>query len=237
MKVGICSDLHMEFRKTDQFLAIVDNIQRSECDLLINAGDTHPKPSTRDFISSSLEEGKKFYLEILGNHDFYGDQMIHDGIKIMVLPNGLKVLGCTFWTDFNSGDPAAERSFQYDISDSKQIAPYGRALIERMQSIHKANLDGISKIKPDIVVTHHCPSFKSIQERYKWTGPLNYSFASHEDNFIRANPNIKLWVCGHTHWKHTYQIGETRIVCNPLGYPGEIYQRDSDYEVEIIDVD
>jgi predicted phosphodiesterase len=236
MKIGICSDLHMEFRKAEAAVSVLEKIQKTECDLLINAGDTHPNLSMRGYFSSQLREGKQFYFEVLGNHDFYGGQMIQDGIQIMVLPNGMKLLGCTFWTDFNSGDPAAEMAFRHQIVDNFQIKPGSVALVERMKEIHKANLDVISKEKPDIVVTHHAPSFLSVAEQYKAAGMINYSFVSNEDNFIRANPNIKYWFHGHTHNPVDYMIGDCRVIANQLGYPEEIYWCDSDYEVKVIEL-
>lgn len=33
--------------------------------------------------------------------------------------------------------------------------------------------------------------------------------------------NVKLWVHGHMHNASDYVIGDTRVVCNPKGYPGE----------------
>jgi predicted NBD/HSP70 family sugar kinase len=33
--------------------------------------------------------------------------------------------------------------------------------------------------------------------------------------------DIKCWVHGHTHSTHDYMIGNTRVLCNPRGYPRE----------------
>ena len=37
--------------------------------------------------------------------------------------------------------------------------------------------------------------------------------------FLDKKP--KLWIHGHTHCKFDYNIGNTRIVTNPSGYPSE----------------
>ena len=31
----------------------------------------------------------------------------------------------------------------------------------------------------------------------------------------------RLWIHGHTHISFDYQVGDTRVVCNARGYPGE----------------
>ena len=47
--------------------------------------------------------------------------------------------------------------------------------------------------------------------------------------FMIKSP-IKLWVHGHNHQTVDYNIGSTRVVCNPLGYPDE----DSGYNSKLI---
>ena len=64
---------------------------------------------------------------------------------------------------------------------------------------------------------------------------MNYYFASDLDNFILDNQNIKLWIHGHVHDPFDYKIGETRVVCNPLGYPRERISV-KDYELKIVEV-
>ena len=49
---------------------------------------------------------------------------------------------------------------------------------------------------------------------------LNGGYMTELSEFILDNPEIKLWTHGHTHSSHDYQIGNTRIVCNPRGYAG-----------------
>ena len=70
-----------------------------------------------------------------------------------------------------------------------------------------------------VVVGHHCPSELSVAPQYKGS-ILNGAFRSSLDDFIESRPQIKLWIMGHTHWRHEYTIGETRLICNPRGYTG-----------------
>ena len=68
-----------------------------------------------------------------------------------------------------------------------------------------------------IVLTHHAPSGKSISPEYvnEDTNPL---YASDFSEFILDNPKIKYWCHGHIHSNSDYNIGNTRILCNPHGY-------------------
>lgn len=69
-----------------------------------------------------------------------------------------------------------------------------------------------------VVVTHHCPSGKSVHDKYKHETIMNGGFRSDCDDFIAYRPQIKLWMHGHTHEDFDYVLGETRVVCNPRGY-------------------
>ena len=80
------------------------------------------------------------------------------------------------------------------------------------------NLDADAKV---VVVGHHAPSALSIAEHYKDSHLMNGGFSSDLSEFILDNPKIKLWTHGHMHDAFDYYIGDTRVVCNPRGYPGE----------------
>ena len=69
-----------------------------------------------------------------------------------------------------------------------------------------------------VVVGHHSPSRQSTHPRYAAEAIMNGGYSSRLDNFILDHPQIKLWTHGHTHEDFDYQIGSTRIVCNPRGY-------------------
>lgn len=76
-----------------------------------------------------------------------------------------------------------------------------------------------SKARFNVVVTHHAPSLKSIKGDYK-EDLISAAFASNLKDFIlRTHPN--LWIHGHIHEPSDYYIGKTRVICNPVGYPGE----------------
>jgi len=67
-----------------------------------------------------------------------------------------------------------------------------------------------------IVITHACPSIKSIPERFRGH-VLSPAFASNMEGFIHKY-QPRLWIHGHTHDSFDHKIGKTRIICNPRGY-------------------
>ena len=71
-----------------------------------------------------------------------------------------------------------------------------------------------------VIVTHHAPSARSIPPTFE-ENAFNPSFASDMTRFI-IESNAKLWVHGHIHAHSDYTIGNTRILANPRGYPGEL---------------
>jgi Icc-related predicted phosphoesterase len=69
------------------------------------------------------------------------------------------------------------------------------------------------------VVTHHLPHPGSVAKQH-FGSALNPAFVSNLEWLISKH-SPALWVHGHTHTGCDYRVGETRIVCNPLGSPGE----------------
>ena len=86
-----------------------------------------------------------------------------------------------------------------------------------------------------VVCSHHAPSHSSIHYTYKQPrySTMNGAFVSNLDEFIMDHPQIKLWTHGHVHNVFDYTIGETRVVCNPRGYPGENTEWDANLMVEV----
>jgi Icc-related predicted phosphoesterase len=136
----------------------------------------------------------------------------------------MKVVGATLWTDFNHVDPFVMMDFKKVMTDARLIKPKNNnKLIENeMLDLFKLHFKYIEDKKPDIVITHHAPSFRSIVPKFQRDFPSNFYYYSELDYFIEQNQNIKLWIHGHTHGFADYMIGNTRVICNPLGYPHEL---------------
>jgi Icc-related predicted phosphoesterase len=153
--------------------------------------------------------------------------------------NDYVFIGGTLWTDFNGNDPltlTAAGSMMHDFKGVKHSANGAaggswRFLPQDALADHEAMLKCITRTIDDrrargehsdrvIVVGHHSPSRQSTHARYQNEVLMNGCYSSHLDGFILDRPEICLWTHGHTHEDFDYEIGRTRIVCNPRGYVG-----------------
>lgn len=162
-----------------------------------------------------------YQVQVLDNEDF-------------CLMDGLRIWGGTLWTDFSGGNPIFMNAAQNGLNDYRLIKrirdgdlPYARRYSELRpsdtQEAHETSryaLKEAVEAHPNdkwIVMTHHAPSFKSVEEKYQGD-ILNYCFASELDTLIEEHPQIHTWAHGHTHGSHDYTIGDSRVLCNPRGY-------------------
>lgn len=86
-----------------------------------------------------------------------------------------------------------------------------------------------------VVVGHHAPSRLSTHPRYASETIMNGGYSSSLDEFIMDHPQIRLWTHGHTHEDFDYQIGSTRIVCNPRGYVN-YEQRADQWQLKTVEI-
>lgn len=172
----------------------------------------------------------------LADHSFNNVTVIE---KSWIERRGTIFVGATFWTNFNNGDPLAMLHAQQGMPDYKYIyKTCEEAKRNRRQentpitvmdtySDHKIALAAIQQdIRdcthvyphvPIVVVTHHPPTFQAISPNFMGNS-LNPAFCSDYEGFIHDTPEIKLWACGHTHYKFDTIISTTRVVSNPRGY-------------------
>lgn len=234
MKIHVLSDLHLEFRPFD--------LPDVGADILILAGDTAPVRKGIAWIKSLNLKIPVIY--IMGNHEYYRSaypkllndlKLMCEGTNIHVLENdnftfgGFNFLGCTLWTDFRLFNQlvASELTAQFTMNDYRLIRKSPRFSKLRPSDTRIAfetSRDWMEKelaknSKNTIVITHHSPSSLSIPQTFE-NDELNPAFASNLDSFI-LNHQPKLWIHGHIHTAVSYLIGDTRIICNPRGYPGE----------------
>ena len=180
-------------------------------------------------------EDLKHYLGYLYN--------LHILEKESIIIDDVTFICGTLWTDMNKEDPmtmATVRGVMNDyrvIEDSREPVHYrdsdGRfhtrtGKFSAMGSVveHKEMLAFINKTieaNPTgkfVVVGHHAPSKLSTKPQYEREVIMNGAYSSDLSEFILDHSQIKLWTHGHTHSAFDYEIGTTRIVCNPRGYEG-----------------
>jgi len=152
-------------------------------------------------------------------------------------------IGATLWTDMNRDDPMTRMAIKNGMNDFQcvrkiynrvletNVGDYGRFTPEIAVQDHRRALQFIKMAldnpgtvgKKVVVVTHHAPSSLSIDDRFKGDFLMNGGYHSRLEEFILDNQQIGHWFHGHMHHAKDYQIGNTRIVCNPRGYHAQGY--------------
>lgn len=242
MKIAIVSDIHVPHwvRFKEAFLAKVvepmkASIEHEKPDVIIDAGDL--EDST--FYPTYFPDNDVHVLA--GNHDYYGRWWTDQPTAgVPVFTNWERgIIGATLWTDMNRGDGLAMIWAPQFINDFSHIHGLTVPDVVRFcESDVKFLSEHFSPGFVKVIVTHHLPSFKSIHPKYlnPKRGELellsNFCFASHLDELVEKS-GAKLWIHGHTHDPCDYYIGETRVVCNPCGYP---FERRSPYEPVYVEV-
>ena len=252
-KLRIVSDLHMEWGELD--LPTMENEKGQD---LIIAGDFDPvhKGTFEEYVGEYCSRFANV-IYVAGNHEFYGGSLIEDVKALRELSNDYEnfhflqndilykddviYLGCTLWTDFDEGDPIAMSTAHYGMNDFVHIK-YGENVFTPTNWIAENKLsreflwDSLEELKEDprakVVITHHLPSFESIDEQFKYNRGehLNYAYAS--DNMYEWLAMADVWFHGHTHVSQDYLEAGCRVVCNPRGY----HRRETNYSFDPLSV-
>lgn len=141
----------------------------------------------------------------------------------------VRFLGATLWTDFQllgadlyQGAMHAASSGINDYqkirlakSGYRRIRPIDTAQWHRDDRIWLQQRLDTPSSGSTVVVTHMAPSGRSIPEHYAGQ-LLSTAFASDMDSLVAKS---SLWIHGHIHDSMDYTLGQSRVVCNPLGYP------------------
>jgi Icc-related predicted phosphoesterase len=236
MKIQVLSDLHLEFIPFQPLI--------TDADVVVLAGDIHLGTEGLQWAKEIFTD--KIVIYVLGNHEYYyhtTPTLIHQlrqlaiHSQVHVLENesieieGVKFFGCTLWTDFKlwGNVEAAALNAQSIMTDYYRIkiSPALRMLqASDTASFHAHSIKWLShELKlaktssKKVVVTHHAPSSRSLPAIFR-SDLIGAALVSPLDEFIE-DFDIDVWVHGHVHKTLDYQIGKTRIVCNPRGYPRE----------------
>lgn len=251
MKIAIASDLHLEVRDVA--------FENPGSDVLVLAGDicTLRHMDTdgilgdrfRAFFQNCTSRWEHV-IYILGNHESYGyriDKALDRAGQISgvhFLDNSTKTIGgvtfwgATLWTDWDR-NPMASLASRGQMNDYRVIRTDGgtrRLTPEDTHRLHDQSILSLKSSRPDVVISHHLPSWKSIPDEYQNTHSflLNHAYASHLDSLVEEL-SPQLWIHGHTHLSCDYSLGKTRIVCNPRGYAG--YERQaSQWQILVVEL-
>lgn len=205
MKIGVLSDLHMEFRN-DGF--VFDEDIARQCDVIVIAGDLHPNEKYRNlFIDNLSDRYQTTVLFVEGNHDFYGSKW-SEFKGLITEVDGVRFALSTHWTQISHTDP------RYLLNDFNMIDDIS---VEKWNDYNRKSREFLMASRADVIVTHHAPSHLSIVDRFKGDA-ANPFFA---DNVDVTQYPAKLWIHGHMHDRIDYTVEGVRVFCNPAGYPKE----------------
>jgi len=227
MKVQIISDLHTEFKGGDNnYLKFL----KSDADVLVIAGDL----SIFHYLEKNIEYLCNMFSNVIyvtGNHDYYHssfkyiDGMMGDLNKKLknfhwlnndvVTIQGQRFIGATLW--FERNPQSLDKTIQSYINDFQLIKNCNPIAFDKYEETVRFFESEMQE--GDIVVTHQMPSYRSIPPHFE-KSLLNVYFANPLDDLIREKKPA-FWIHGHTHDPCRYIIGNTQLICNPLGYPRE----------------
>lgn len=220
MRLQVVSDLHYEMRYTR-----VDPIG----DVLVIAGDLAHASQVTSYLTASAQLWKHV-VYVPGNHEYYGLSVeagnallkrelpsnVHVLINESVTIEGQRFVGSTLWSQ-----PVKL------WSDGRHIEGCTREAMCGWNAECREYLAGEVRAG-DVVVTHFMPVMLEdlleaghvspytpdpVFDVYFGNGGIDLSLA-------------KLWVFGHTHNAIDICVRGTRLVCNPVGYPGEMLYLD-----------
>ena len=214
----------------------------------------------RDFLSRvSFQFPHVVY--VAGNHEFYHGRwkesithlreecarypnvyFLERDIKVI---NEVSFIGATLWTDCNKSDPLTLHALGDMMNDYRVIRNdelgYTKLRPAHGMYRHQQTVSYLKQVLPDmkdkkvVFVGHHGPSPLSTHPRYVNDTLMNGGYRSDLSELILDNPQIVLWTHGHMHDPFDYNIGSTRVVCNPRGYKGADPQADV-FELMFLDI-
>ena len=214
----------------------------------------------RNFLSRVSNEFTHV-VYVAGNHEFYHGRwsasldhlretcasypnvyFLENDIKVI---NEVSFIGATLWTDCNKGDPLTLHALTDMMNDFRIIRNdelgYTKLRPAHIMHRHQQTVGYLKSVltemkdKKVVFVGHHGPSSMSTHPRYANDYLMNGGYRSDLSELILDNPQIVLWTHGHMHDPFDYNIGTTRVVCNPRGYKGADTQADV-FELKYLDI-
>lgn len=220
---------------------------------LILAGDISSLPAQRRNLLREISKRAQSVIYVPGNHEHYGGRLslwngeaqrleaefpnVHIGRtgEAQSFQTGeFQTIYATMWAPYGVHDPLREMRLN-GTSDCwwTQADDTGRRCVAKdFQALYTAELAGIKRLltsaqtagEKTVVVTHHVPSLKMRHPDYPEDVADDMFMAPEAESFMYEDWAPKFWFFGHTHKAWDIQIGNTRCISNPYGYPNEKYQ-------------
>ena len=239
MKIQYASDLHLEFADNRNLLELGGGLTPAG-DILVLAGDISyigdMEMMKRPFFDWCSEHFQETFI-VPGNHEFYGGYDIAQTIEeyefqyrpnVRYLNNKSVAMGdvelffTTLWTRISPvflwKVQRGMNDFRYGVLDGKRFCANDVDILNRRCVDWLRTALDASSAKTKIVVTHHCPTVRAAFNSYPG-GVLNSAFQVDMDDFIQKH-GADYWLYGHTHFAggSGTVIGQTKLLCNQMGY-------------------
>ena len=256
MNIQLLSDLHLETHphfvpehapNADALILAGDIGSYQEGSLLVTQGD-NDFGLARFSPRTDLAAWPVPVFFVPGNHEYDGMDFEEAHARLqescarlqitwlhrrVIEMKGVRLIGCTLWTDFEALVPAqgpltqqlkarekAERAADFYLRKTGTTLdgqPFLSAAVRAQAQADQAWLtQALSEpfAGPTVVITHFAPSLKSADPRYGLT-PGTAGFCNALDHLL---PKANVWMHGHLHCAHDYVHEGCRVVANPLGY-------------------
>ena len=138
-------------------------------------------------------------------------------------------IGATLWTDYDKQNPLVLYKAPSKMREYKLIHNINGQSItpKEILDAHNVSRDYIISTVKDLkslyrkvlVITHHAPSWASVPPPFIGDEYNSFFVSDLSTEILDSNPDY--WIHGHTHYPNTYEIGYTKVIINPMGYPHE----------------
>ena len=256
MNIQLLSDLHLEthphfvpeFAPGADVLILAGDIGSYQEGSMLVTQDDHDFGLARFSPRADLAAWPVPVFFVPGNHEYDGMPFeeaharlqetcerlqitwLHRRVKVM---NGVRLIGCTLWSDFEALVPhqgpltqqlkareKAERAADFYLRKTGTTLDGKPFLSDAVRAQAQADQAWLTQALSEpfegvtVVVTHFAPSLKSADPRYGLM-PGTAGFCNALDHLL---PKANLWLHGHLHCAHDYVHAGCRVVANPLGY-------------------
>ncbi len=250
MKIQLLSDLHLEVHPHYR------PVPAPGADLLVLAGDIGSYQAGSQLADSDFGLARFSprhgwptpVLYVPGNHEYDGLEYDEAHARLretcarlgitwlereVVVFDGVRFIGTTLWSDFESLVPAqgpltaqlkarekAMRAANFYLRKNSTLRGGEHLLAEDLQRLGRECQTWLRQALATphegttVVVTHFAPSLRSADPRYGLT-PGTAGFCNALDDLL---PLAQWWLHGHLHCPQDYGVSGCRVVANTLGY-------------------
>ena len=219
----------MEPQDFARFVRLIESINKP---IVYIKGNHEAYISTFNVVEKEIRQ-----LEATYKHFHFLDDQVYD-------TGEYRFIGTTLWSNLDITPPKDQLKIkdlvEWSINDFRVIMQEDDKGVMKPFTVNDMISKNLaarafikSSIKPgmkNIVVSHFCPSEKSIHPQWKGSS-LNPYFTCNCENLM--TDDVYLWIFGHTHSSCNYMVNKTMCVCNPRGYRDENKEFKSTLTVEV----